>query len=66
MKKNVSEKRLRLEISCIKEMVQTVELTVYWIESNEQISNVLTKHGACAQNILHCFETGLVNTVFMK
>ena len=65
-KKNVSEKRLRLEISYIKEMVQKGELTVHWIETKEQIANVLTKHGACAQNILHCLETGLVNTVFMK
>ncbi|CAC5407525.1 unnamed protein product [Mytilus coruscus] len=65
-KKNVSEKRLRLEISCIKEMIQKGELTAHWIETNEQIANVLTKHGASAQNLLHCFETGLVDTVFMK
>ncbi|CAG2196695.1 unnamed protein product [Mytilus edulis] len=65
-KKNVTEKRLRLEISCIKEMIQKGELTVHWIETKEQIANVLTKHGASAQNLLYCFETGLVNTVFMK
>ncbi|VDI03502.1 Hypothetical predicted protein [Mytilus galloprovincialis] len=65
-KKNVTEKRLRLEISCIKEMIQKGELTVHWIETKEQIANVLTKNGASAQNLLYCFETGLVNTVFMK
>ncbi|VDI51209.1 Hypothetical predicted protein [Mytilus galloprovincialis] len=64
-KKNVSEKRLRLEISCIKEMIQKGELTVHWIETKEQIANVLTKHGASAQNLFYCFETGLVNTVFI-
>lgn len=42
------------------------ELTVHLIETNGQIANVMTMYGASAQNCLHCFDAGLVNTVFMK
>ena len=62
--KNVSERRLRLEISYIKEMIQKGDLTVHWVETNEQIANVLTKHGACAQKLLECLKTGHVETMF--
>ncbi|VDI53393.1 Hypothetical predicted protein [Mytilus galloprovincialis] len=61
--KPVGEKRLRVEINAIKQLLQGGELKkVKWIQTNEQIANVLTKHGASGQDILCCFEKGLLNS----
>ncbi|VDI23145.1 Hypothetical predicted protein [Mytilus galloprovincialis] len=61
--KPVGEKRLRVEINAIKQLLQGGELKkVNWIQTNEQIANVLTKHGASGQDILRCFEKGLLNS----
>ncbi|CAC5404048.1 unnamed protein product [Mytilus coruscus] len=57
--KPVGEKRLRVEINAIKQLLQGGELKeIKWIQTYEQIANVLTKHGASGQDILCCFEKG--------
>ncbi|VDH99624.1 Hypothetical predicted protein [Mytilus galloprovincialis] len=54
--KPVGEKRLRVEINAIKQLLQGGELKkVKWIQTNEQIANVLTKHGASGQDIFTLF-----------
>ncbi|VDI49486.1 Hypothetical predicted protein [Mytilus galloprovincialis] len=61
--KPVGEKRLRVEINAIKQLLQGGELKeVKWIQTNEQIANVLTKHGASGQDILRCFQKGFLNS----
>ena len=60
----MSEKRLRTELNCLKQQLQRGELTaVQWIPTNEQIANVLTKHGASGQNILDVFRYGKLDNI---
>lgn len=57
--KAVSEKRLRVEIGSIKEMLNKGELSsVKWIESRAQISNCLTKHGASCKELMDILQMG--------
>ena len=44
--KIVSDRRLRVEISTIREMIQKEEINLQWIDGKYQLSNVLTKKGA--------------------
>ena len=57
--KLVSEKRLRLELSAIKENLSREHVTnVKWGEANEQLANCLTKHGSSPIKLLSIFESG--------
>ena len=56
--KGVSEKRLRLDISSIKENIQTGLITVKWVDSNNQLANCLTKLGASALKLLSVRKKG--------
>lgn len=57
--KVVSEKRLRVEIGSIKEMLHKGELSrVSWIESSDQISNCMTKHGASCKSLMDILQMG--------
>ena len=57
--KLVSEKRLRLELSAIKENLSKGHVThVKWVEANEQLVDCLTKHGSCPIKLLSIFESG--------
>ena len=57
--KGVSEKRLRVEIGSIKEMLHNGELSrVIWIESGAQISDCLTKRGASCQSMMNIVQNG--------
>ena len=52
----VSDKRLRIDISRIKEMKNNNEIEIHWIRGREQVSDCLTKAGASTEilrNILH-------------
>ena len=44
--KQTLEKRLLADMSAIREMVETNEINITWIEKTKQISNILTKAGA--------------------
>ena len=58
-KKLVSERRLRIELNAIKQLIQNGEIaSVKWVRSEDQLANVLTKHGACGQSILDVFRLG--------
>ena len=60
--KDVSERRLRRDINCIKELIKNKEIdNVYWIPTNNQLANVLTKHGASGQNLLGLLSQGMLN-----
>lgn len=57
--KSVSEKRLRLEISSIKELVQTQRVErVLWYNTKEQLADCLTKKGASACQLLKALSEG--------
>ena len=41
----VLEKRLLIDLSVLREMVERKEITINWIESEKQLANCLTKRG---------------------
>ena len=59
--KNMSEKRLRIDIAIMKELVNNNTLKIHWIETNNQIADVLTKKGVQSYSILQLFEDGIIN-----
>ena len=50
--KNVTERRLRIDLAILKELVSERCLTVCWTESSNQIADALTKRGVNPANIL--------------
>ena len=59
--KQVSEKRLRLEISSIRELIQTGQIeSVKWIETKHQLADCLTKKGASCHNLLRALQDGVL------
>lgn len=56
--KNVSEKRLRIDLAILKEMINRQELKIKWIESKYQLADVLTKKGVNPYNLMRTFEIG--------
>lgn len=57
--KFVTEKRLRLEISSIKELIQTQRVhQVLWSDTKEQLADCLTKKGASSAMLLKALSDG--------
>ena len=54
--KNVSEKRLRIDLAILKEMIQNGEVKIFWIDSKAQLADVLTKKGVNPLKIARVFE----------
>lgn len=59
--KAVADRRLRVEISAIREMVQRNEVTIKWIDGKQQISDVLTKKGASPFSLMDISQSGKLN-----
>lgn len=58
--KSVTEKRLRLEISGIKELIQSkVIQQIVWSATKEQLADCLTKKGASGLNLLKALSEGV-------
>ena len=59
--KVVSEKRLRLEVSNIKELIDQCKVKeLLWSESSKQLADCLTKRGAASHMLLQALETGIL------
>ena len=59
---SVAEKRLRLDISSIKELINDNQVKhVVWSASNEQLADCLTKKGASSLELLHGLDSGILN-----
>lgn len=59
--KSVSEKRLRLEVAGIKELMDCSVISgLKWVESHRQLADVLTKKGVSPYGLLSCIESGLL------
>ena len=57
--KSVTEKRLRLEISSVKELIQTKRVErVLWYKTQEQLADCLTKKGASPLKLLKALGEG--------
>ena len=48
----VKDRRLRVDIARIKEMIVLNEINVSWVKGCDQISDCLTKSGASTQSLL--------------
>ena len=57
--KLVADKRLRIEIASIKEMLDKGEIcSITWLKCNEQITNCLTKRGASVYYMIDYLNNG--------
>ena len=57
--KSVSEKRLRIDLASIKQMLERGEIdAVKWIHNSHQLSDCLTKRGANCDKLLECLKYG--------
>ena len=56
--KTLLDKRLRVDMSSLREMCDDGTITLQWIEKSEQISDVLTKKGAAAYKLLNILRRG--------
>ena len=54
----VDDKRLRIDISAIKEIIETDNVTVSWLPGHGQLANCLTKKGASCKDLLEVLSTG--------
>lgn len=60
--KSVTEKRLRLEISSVKELIHSGTVQqILWSATKEQLADCLTKKGASALCLLKALSTGICN-----
>ena len=48
----VSDRRLRVDIACLREMVEEDEIQVEWIEKRKQLADCMTKKVASSVEIL--------------
>ena len=61
--KAVTERRLRIEISAVKEAMDKLQVKeVTWISASDQLADVLTKKGASPLKLLSVLENGLITT----
>ena len=58
--KNVAEKRLRIDIASIKELVTEEKLNVNWVETKYQLADGLTKKGVNPIKLTNVFQTGFL------
>jgi len=54
----ITDRRLRVEISAIRELKERGELTLVWTPSDKQLAEVLTKKGASSHKLLESFKQG--------
>ena len=60
--KMVDDKRLRIDISAIKESLQTNDVrSIQWCPGSVQLANSLTKRGAQSQPLLRIFQSGTLS-----
>lgn len=61
-KKNVLEKRLRIDIAMLRELFEQKRITkIHHINTNKQIANSLTKKGASTKELLNMLEKGVIS-----
>ena len=59
----VTDRRLRVEISAIRQMIEREEIELVWVDRTKQIADVLTKKGAPSQNLIRTIQTGVIHPV---
>ena len=59
--KNVSEKRLRIDLASLKQLIQEGHVNLKWIESSRQLADCLTKKGVNTLPLMAVIESGEFN-----
>ena len=59
--KNVDDKRLRVEISMIRQMLERKEIEIIHVKSENNLSNALTKKGASTKTLLATLKCGKIS-----
>ena len=59
--KNVAEKRLRIDIAAIKELVIVKKLNVNWVDTKCQLADGLTKKGVNPIKLNDVLQNGFLN-----
>ena len=59
----VDEKRLRLDVNAIKEMIETENLEIRWVPGTHQLADVLTKSGVNPENLSDVMSKGSLEKV---
>ena len=59
--KNVSEKRLRIDLASLKQLIQEGHVDLKWIESGRQLADCLTKKGVNTMPLMAVIESGKFN-----
>ena len=54
----VSEKRLRIELGAVRQMVENKEIIIKWVPTKEQLADSLTKDGAGVGKLRQILESG--------
>ncbi len=63
--KMVKDKRLRIELASIKEIIgDGLVEAVSWIESENQLADCMTKQGASGERLLSILQSGSVDDAF--
>ena len=57
----VSEKRLRVDLAAIQQMVNKDEVTLRWIPAAQQLSDCLTKRGASVKSLVRVLSEGYID-----
>ena len=59
--KAISDKRLRIELSLVREMLERKEMELVWVEAKHQLADVLTKGGASGLPLLKVLQDGCLS-----
>merc|ERR1712198_15773 len=59
--KNVNEKRLRIDLAALKELVKEGLVSLKWLESCRQLSDCFTKRGVNTYKLIDIIEKGKLN-----
>ena len=54
----IDDKRLRVELSAIRQLVDNNDVKVEWTEHHNQLSDVLTKKGASNKHMIRTMQSG--------
>ena len=57
----LNDKRLRVEMSIVREMLERKEIELVWVEAKKQLADVLTKRGASSLTLLKILQEGFLN-----
>ena len=56
--KYVLDRRLRIDISSLKELIDYEHMQICWVPTDEQLADVLTKTGVNADKLINTLVTG--------